>query len=82
MKFRDLLILMAAAFAAGYFLHEPAPKREHEETSYSVTQVEAVNQLAVTPVNLLQRQAAAYNEVYGLTGEPDGEPRDIFAEKR
>ena len=75
MKFRELLLIMAASIAAGYYLHEPLP-------DHGPSEVASINQLAITPVDLLQRDANAHKDMYGLTGETDGEPIDTFGEKR
>ena len=75
MKFRELILIIAASIAAGYYLHEPLPDHGSSEAA-------SINQLATTPVDLLQRDANAHKDMYGLTGETDGEPIDTFGEKR
>ena len=65
MRVREFILCITAAVGAGYCLHQPAV----QEQGYDQAEVQVVNQLAVTRVNLLQRQANAYRDIYGLTAE-------------
>ena len=76
---RLLTVALLLAVAAGLAYYSRGQEAGCQQ-GYDLAEIQAVNQLAgtnklvATSKNLLQRQANAYSNVYGLTQESDMQP--------